>query len=90
MARRQRLQAMDGGMPGVLWGVVFAGAAITIGIMYCMVLEKFRVHAVFVGLISGLIGLLIFITVQMDNPFRGSSGIGPEPYELAYQQLMKD
>lgn len=88
-ARRQRIQAVNSGMPAVLWCVVFAGAAVTIGLMYGFVIEKLRVHALFVGLLSGLIGLLVFITAAMDNPFRGKFGLSPEPYELTYRQVME-
>lgn len=88
-ARRLRLQAVQGGMPAVLWVVVFAGAAITIALMWCFVMERTRVHALFVGLLAALLALLIFITAAMDNPFRGAFGLGPEAYELTYDQLMK-
>lgn len=88
-ARRQRLQAVNSGMPALLWYVVFAGAAITIGLMYGFVIERLRVHALFVGLLSCLVGLLIFITAAMDNPFRGAFGLSAEPYEMAYRQLME-
>jgi hypothetical protein len=88
-ARRQRLQTVDNGMPAVLWYVVFAGASINIGLMWCFVIERLRVHALFVALVSCLIGLLIFITAAMDNPFRGAFGLSPEPYEMSYRQLMQ-
>lgn len=87
-ARRQRLQAVGTGMPAVLWTVVFAGAAITIGTTYGFVIDRLRVHALSVALLSCLVGLLVFITAQMDNPFRGAFGLSPEPYEIAYQQVM--
>jgi hypothetical protein len=57
--------------------------------MWCFVLASLRVHALFTALIAALLALLIFITAAMDNPFRGSFGLGPDAYELTYQQLMK-
>lgn len=88
-ARRLRLQAVESGLPAVLWVVVFAGAAITIGMMWCFVMASTRVHALFVGLLAALLALLIFITAAMDNPFRGAFGLGAEPFELTYEQLMQ-
>jgi hypothetical protein len=40
-------------------------------------------------LASSLIGLLIFLTAAMDNPFRGEVSIGPDAFVVVYDQLMK-
>ena len=41
-----------------------------------------------VGLLASLMGLLIFLIVIYDRPFRGSHGVSSEAYELIYNQLM--
>jgi hypothetical protein len=38
---------------------------------------------------SGLLGLLIFLLAAIDNPFRGAISVGPEAFELVYEQLMQ-
>ena len=38
---------------------------------------------------SGLLGLMIFLLAAMDNPFRGQISVGPEAFEMVYEQLMK-
>ena len=38
---------------------------------------------------SGLLGLLMFLVAAMDNPFRGEISVGPEAFELVYEELMK-
>ena len=37
---------------------------------------------------SGLLGLQMFLLAIMDNPFRGEISVGPEAFELVYEQLM--
>jgi hypothetical protein len=34
-------------------------------------------------------GLVIFMIVALDRPFRGDLGLPPDPYQLIYDQLMK-
>ena len=38
---------------------------------------------------SGLLGLMILLLAAMDNPFRGRISVGPEAFEMVYEQLMK-
>jgi hypothetical protein len=40
-------------------------------------------------LLAGFVGLVIFMIFALDRPFRGDLGLGPEPYQLIYDQLMK-
>ncbi|HEX4202521.1 MAG TPA: hypothetical protein VHY59_13465, partial [Chthoniobacterales bacterium] len=40
-------------------------------------------------MLSGLLGLLIFLIAALDHPFRGEISVGPEAFELVYQHLMK-
>jgi hypothetical protein len=42
-----------------------------------------------VGITSALVGLLIFLTGAMDNPFRGEISVGPASFESVYQQVMR-
>jgi hypothetical protein len=47
------------------------------------------VHGIEVVLLAAFIGLVIFMTFALDHPFQGDLGLGPEPYQLVYDQLMK-
>jgi len=40
-------------------------------------------------LMSSLLGLMIFLLAAMDHPFRGELSVGPEPFEMIYEQIMK-
>ena len=46
-------------------------------------------HRLMTILTSVLLGLMIFLLAAMDHPFRGQISVGPEPFEMVYQQLMK-
>jgi len=48
-----------------------------------------RRHVVEVLLLAVFIGLIIFMILALDRPFRGNLGIPPDSYQLIYDQLMK-
>jgi hypothetical protein len=88
-ARRQRLDAVQAGLPGVLWIVLFPGA---IG---CVLLSLlFRVNNVWfqgtlVVSLAGFLSMNLFVIIALDRPFQGEVAIGPGSYQLIYDQLMK-
>jgi len=87
-ARRMRLHATTSGMPGMIWFVVFAGAAATLMMTWLLVCERRVAELLLVALLSVLIGLIIFLTAAMDNPFRGEFSVGPDAFVSVRDQLM--
>ena len=88
-ARRQRLDAATTNLPTVMWGVIVAGAFISLTASFFFKVEDARLHGILVTLLAVFMGLVIFMILALDRPFRGDLGIGPEPYQLIYDQLMK-
>ena len=83
-----RLGSVERKLPGILWLVIVAGAFISlISSFYFPVLDP-GVHRLQVGLLAGFIGLVIFMMLALDRPYRGDLGLKPRPYELLYEQLM--
>ncbi len=87
-ARRMRLSSIERKLPGVMWLVVIAGAFISLVSAFYFPVHDNRVHRVQVGLLAGFIGLVIFMILALDRPYRGDLGLKPTPYELVYEQLM--
>ena len=48
-----------------------------------------RLHGILVTLLAGFMGLIIFMILALDQPFRGDLGISPQSYQLIYDHLMK-
>ena len=88
-ARRLRLDAVDTGLPSVMWAVILIGAFISLSASFFFKVEDVRLHLIEVLLLAMFIGLVIFMILSLDRPFRGDLGIGAEPYQLVYDQLMK-
>lgn len=88
-ARRLRLDAVGTGLPTVMWAVIVAGAFISLSASFFFKVEDARLHSIEVQLLAIFIGLIIFMIVALDRPFRGDLGVRADPYQLVYDQLMK-
>jgi hypothetical protein len=87
--RRLRLDAVDGGLPGVLWSVVLIGAALSIGMTYFFHLGDQKLHLILTGILGAFIGLMVFLTAAVDNPFRGEVSVSADSYRLLLDTVMK-
>ena len=88
-ARRLRLDAVNTGLPAVMWIVILVGAIISLSATFFFKVEDARLHGIMVTQLAAFIGLVIFMIVALDRPFRGDLGVDCQPYQLIYNQLMK-
>src|SRR5262249_23740287 len=54
--RRERLEAVEYAVPGELWGVVIAGAIISLAASWVFRLESLALHGLMTGLLAAMIG----------------------------------
>jgi hypothetical protein len=85
-ARRLRLDAVNTGLPAVMWAVIVAGAFIGLSASFFFKVEDARLHRIQVLLLAVFVGLVIFMIFALDRPFRGDLGLTPDPYQLIYDQ----
>lgn len=86
--RRTRLLSVDGGIPEILWGVVLAGAAINILLVWMLDMQRHS-HIILSAMVGGFLGLVIFLVAAMDYPFRGAVSVGPDSFEFVYDTVMR-
>jgi Protein of unknown function (DUF4239) len=79
--RSQRLDYVDRTIPGVLWTALIVGGAVTIGFALLFGLQRALLHSLMLGSLAALVGVLLFVAVEMDRPFAGGVSIQPEPFE---------
>jgi hypothetical protein len=84
---RQRLSNVTTGLPAVLWWVVAVGAAINIILIWLQDME-IHVHLILGAALACILGLVIFLIAELDNPFRGEVSIGPEAIVQVYENVM--
>jgi hypothetical protein len=78
-ARRARLVTANGIVPGIVWLVLFGGAAITIGFTFFFGAENLRAQSAMTGALSVLMFAGLLTIVAIDHPFAGQVRVGPEP-----------
>ena len=81
--RRLRLEAVDSHLPGLMWLVVLAGAAVLIFMSYFFCAEKNALHLLLTVGLSVLIGLVIFLILALDRPLIGSISVDASSFEDA-------
>ena len=59
--RRQRVDRVDDGLPGVLWVVVGIGALVTLVARFFIWVDNVRVHALMLTLLAVFVGLLVYL-----------------------------
>src|SRR5262245_10753381 len=86
--RRERLEAVEVAVPGELWGVVIAGAIISLAASWVFRLESLALHGLMTGLLAAMIGLVVFFIATIDRPYRGQDSVTPVAYEIVLHDLM--
>jgi hypothetical protein len=86
--RRLRIDAVNGGLSSVMWAVIWAGAAISIGVAYFFRIEDPKLHAILVALMGGFLALVLFMIIINDKPFYGRSGVSPNSYKVILDGLI--
>jgi hypothetical protein len=85
--RRLRIFAAGSGLQPVIWAVILVGSALIVAFAYLMGTANFRAHVVMTAMLGASIGLVIFIIVAMNYPFRGGIAITPDAFEQIRENI---
>ena len=88
-ARRLRMDAGEAALPGIMWVMMFIGAAMGLTGSFFFRVSDPRLQLIHVVLFAAFIAMVIFMVLAFDRPFQGGVRIGSESFELIYNQLMK-
>ncbi len=86
--RRSRLDSIQTSLPRSLWWMVLLGALTCIAATWFFHMRSTLMHRWMTVLMSGLLGLMIFLVATLDNPFRGKVSVGPDSLKRVYTQLV--
>ncbi len=86
-ARRARLVAATGIVPGLLWAVLFGGAIVTVGFTFFFGTENVYAQSAMTGVLTLLIFSGLIIIVAIDRPFAGSIQVSPEALVAVLEDL---
>ena len=86
-ARRTRLVMAAGSVPRVVWIVLFAGAALTIGFTFFFGAKSVGAQVVMTGILAVVIFSGITTIVAIDHPFAGAAKVPPEPLAVVLKDF---
>ncbi len=87
MDRQTRLTVDFIGINGLLWVVLISGAYITVAFTYLFGFDRTIMQQLMVGGLSLMIGLVVFLTMALDYPYRGSIAVQPEAFRALQENL---
>lgn len=88
-ARRDRLDATTLALPPLFWVVLWVGAAVTAVLIAFMDVRNTRLHVLMAGLLALFVGLVMFVTADMDHPYAGEISVGPGAFERVLEQIVE-
>lgn len=83
--RDSRISEEATGISSVMWVVLVIGAFVTVGFTFLFGFKQTVMQQLMIGSLAILIGLVLFLIVALDFPFRGGLTVGPEAFENALQ-----
>jgi hypothetical protein len=87
--RRLRLDAVNSGLPGVMWFVLLPGAMGCLLLSLLFPVEDVRYQVILVAGLSGFVAMVLFVIISLDRPLQGAMAISADSYQLIHDQLMK-
>lgn len=87
-SRRARIDATALALPPLLWLVIWVGAAVNAVLIAFIDVQGQRLHLLMAGLLALFIGLVIFVTADMDHPYAGHISVGPGAFERVLEQVI--
>jgi hypothetical protein len=87
--RRMRLFSVKSALPASMWYVMILGAVLTIAMCWLFDM-KFITHLVLGGILSAYLGTMMYLIVDMNQPFRGDVSITAEAFETLYRRMNEE
>jgi hypothetical protein len=87
--RRMRLFSVRSALPASMWYVMIMGAVLNI--VLCWLFEmRFFTNLLLGGILAAYLGTMMYLIIDMNQPFRGDVSISAEPFELLYKRMNED
>jgi hypothetical protein len=89
-ARVGRGQSAEPTMPTVVWAGLLAGAAVAVGMVFALQIQRSGRELLLAGMFSALIAFLLFLVWYFDHPFARGLGDSVEAYRAFFPRAATD
>jgi len=83
MRRTLRILSSSSGLSPILWMMLAAGGAVMIGSSYLFATRSLVSHAIYCGLLAGLVAASLLVILALDHPFTGDVRVSSESFDHA-------
>lgn len=87
--RLTRLFHSNESLGPMMWVLLIAGAAITIGFIFLFHVRSLWLHAIMTASLAGLIGFMLFLIGELDSAYSGTVQVSPLSIERVQELLEK-
>jgi len=85
--RRDRIRAAGTEIPLTLWIVLLVGGAMTVGFSFVLGNKNVRAQAFMTAWLGAVIGLLLFVILELNFPFTGDVSVRPTAFDQVFTLL---
>ncbi|WP_240638698.1 DUF4239 domain-containing protein [Microbacterium sp. ABRD28] len=86
-ARSARIGVIGLELPGILWFVLYSGAAITAVLIGMIQMGRLRTHLVMAAVLASYVAIVIFTIASFDHPYMGPVAVDTEYFEEVQEWL---
>jgi membrane protein implicated in regulation of membrane protease activity len=92
LLRNERIDDSGAALDPIYWVMLFVGAFLTVLHLALLRMENRTMHLVAVGVTAAMLGLVLFLLIELNEPFRGQISLSPARFEsaLATMKSMSD
>lgn len=81
--RRLRLDESNTELPGLMWILLWGGGALTLAFTLFFRAPNERAHLVMIAMMTGIVAFVLFLIMELDQPFLGEINVSPQPFVQA-------
>lgn len=85
--RNKMIDRGEATLPDIYWLLMFAGGFVTISYLAFSYVESRAMHAVAVGLMAIMLGLVIFLLLEVNHPFSGEISVSTTNFDNALKWI---
>lgn len=85
--RAERLNHSDSTLPPIYWFLMFVGGFLTITYMAFTYTENRTMHVLAVGMMATMLGMVLFLLIAVNHPFRGEIAVAPTMFTDALDRM---
>ena len=88
--RADRLMMSTSTLPGILYFVILVGYVLTVSYTFFFSSLSVKAQITMTSMLSMVLALVIFLIIEMDLPYSGSTAVSPESIEFVIESVTAD